>query len=60
MASLYYESGRQYIDGEQFWMRILIAEDDGPLAAFVAKAFKSEDHVTEIAASGDDALQRIQ
>jgi DNA-binding response OmpR family regulator len=41
-------------------MRILIAEDDGPLAAFVAKAFKSEDHVTEVAASGDDALQRIQ
>jgi DNA-binding response OmpR family regulator len=60
MASLYYESGRRYIDGEQSWMRILIAEDDGPLAAFVAKAFKSEDHVTEVAASGDDALQRIQ
>lgn len=41
-------------------MRILIAEDDAPLAAFVAKAFKSEDHVTEIAPTGDDALQRIQ
>lgn len=41
-------------------MRILIAEDDAPLATFIAKAFKSEDHVTEIAASGEDALQRIQ
>ena len=41
-------------------MRILIAEDDAPLATFIAKAFKSEDHVTEIAASGDDALQRMQ
>ena len=41
-------------------MRILIAEDDAPLAAFIAKAFKSEDHVTEIAPAGDDALQRIQ
>jgi DNA-binding response OmpR family regulator len=41
-------------------MRILIAEDDAPLATFIAKAFKSEDHVTEIAASGDDALRRTQ
>jgi len=41
-------------------MRILIAEDDAPLATFIAKAFKSEDHVTEIAASGDDALHRVQ
>jgi two-component system copper resistance phosphate regulon response regulator CusR len=41
-------------------MRILIAEDDAPLATFIAKAFKSEDHITEIAASGDDALQRMQ
>ena len=41
-------------------MRILIAEDDAPLASFVAKAFNSEDHVTEIALTGDDALQRIQ
>ena len=40
-------------------MRILIAEDDGPLASFIAKAFKSEDHVTEIAASGEDALARL-
>jgi DNA-binding response OmpR family regulator len=41
-------------------MRILIAEDDAPLATFIAKAFKSEDHVTEIAASGEDALHRLQ
>jgi two-component system copper resistance phosphate regulon response regulator CusR len=41
-------------------MRILIAEDDAPLATFIAKAFKSEDHVTEIASSGEDALQRLQ
>lgn len=41
-------------------MRILIAEDDAPLATFIAKAFNSEDHTTEIAASGDDALQRLQ
>lgn len=41
-------------------MRILIAEDDAPLATFIAKAFNSEDHTTEIAVSGDDALQRLQ
>jgi DNA-binding response OmpR family regulator len=41
-------------------MRILIAEDDTPLATFIAKAFNSEDHVTEIAPTGDDALLRIQ
>jgi|SRR5689334_4518150 two-component system copper resistance phosphate regulon response regulator CusR len=41
-------------------MQILIAEDDAPLAAFIATAFKSEDHVTEIASSGEDALQRMQ
>jgi DNA-binding response OmpR family regulator len=41
-------------------MRILIAEDDAPLATFIAKAFNSEDHVTEIAPTGDDALQRTQ
>jgi DNA-binding response OmpR family regulator len=41
-------------------MRILIAEDDAPLATFIAKAFNSEDHTTEIAASGDDVLQRLQ
>ena len=37
-------------------MRILIAEDDGPLATVIAQAFKSEDHVTKVAANGDDAL----
>jgi len=41
-------------------MRILIAEDDAPLATFIAKALNSEDHVTEIAPTGDDALQRVQ
>ncbi|HEY2498869.1 MAG TPA: response regulator transcription factor [Candidatus Angelobacter sp.] len=41
-------------------MRILIAEDDAPLASFIAKAFKSEDHITEIAASGDEALRCLQ
>jgi DNA-binding response OmpR family regulator len=41
-------------------MRILIAEDDAPLASFIAKAFKSEDHITEIAGNGEDALQRMQ
>ena len=41
-------------------MRILIAEDDAPLATFIAKAFNSEDHITEIAPTGDDALQRAQ
>jgi DNA-binding response OmpR family regulator len=41
-------------------MRILIAEDDAPLATFIAKAFNSEDHVTEIASNGRDALQRQQ
>jgi len=41
-------------------MRILIAEDDAPLATFIAKAFKSEDHVTEISADGKDALQRME
>ncbi|HKD81160.1 MAG TPA: response regulator transcription factor [Candidatus Angelobacter sp.] len=41
-------------------MRILIAEDDAPLATFIAKAFKSEDHTTEIAANGEDALERLQ
>jgi DNA-binding response OmpR family regulator len=41
-------------------MRILIAEDDAPLATVIAQAFKSEDHVTEVAPAGDDALQRMQ
>jgi DNA-binding response OmpR family regulator len=41
-------------------MRILIAEDDAPLASVIVQAFKSEDHVTEVAPDGDDALQRMQ
>ena len=41
-------------------MRILIAEDDAPLATVIAQAFKSEDHVAEFASNGDDALQRMQ
>jgi two-component system, OmpR family, copper resistance phosphate regulon response regulator CusR len=41
-------------------MRILIAEDDAPLATVIAQAFKSEDHVTKVAATGDDALHLMQ
>src|SRR5215467_5126386 len=41
-------------------MRILIAEDDAPLAAFIAKAFKTEEHTTEVAANGEDALERMK
>ncbi|HEY2170664.1 MAG TPA: response regulator transcription factor [Candidatus Angelobacter sp.] len=41
-------------------MRILIAEDDAPLATVIAQAFKSEDHVTKVAASGDHALHLMQ
>jgi DNA-binding response OmpR family regulator len=40
-------------------MRILIAEDDGPLASFIAKSFAAEDHVTDIAGNGEEALKRI-
>lgn len=46
--------------GEEFRMRILIAEDDAPLATVIAQAFKSEDHVTKVAASGDYALHLMQ
>jgi len=41
-------------------MRILIAEDDAPLATVISQAFKSEDHVTKVAANGHDALDLIQ
>ena|SRR5947209_3658452 len=41
-------------------MRILIAEDDAPLATVIAQAFKSEDHVTKVAATGEDAMHSIQ
>lgn len=41
-------------------MRILIAEDDAPLATVIAQAFKSEEHVTKVAPTGDDALHLMQ
>ena len=40
-------------------MRILIAEDDAPLASFIATTFSADDHTTDIAANGDEALQRL-
>lgn len=40
-------------------MRILIAEDDAPLASFVAKAFLAEGHDCQIAGNGEDALTRV-
>lgn len=40
-------------------MRILIAEDDGPLALFIAKNFAAEDHVSDVAGNGEEALKRI-
>ena len=40
-------------------MRILIAEDDGPLASFIAKTFASEGHESEIAPNGELALERL-
>lgn len=40
-------------------MRILIAEDDGPLASFIAKNFAAEDHVTDVAGNGEEALKCI-
>src|SRR6478672_5473439 len=46
--------------GEEFRMRILIAEDDAPLATVIAQAFKSEDHVTKVAENGDHALHLMQ
>lgn len=40
-------------------MRIVIAEDDAPLASFIAKTFMTEGHVVDIAATGQEALQRV-
>lgn len=40
-------------------MRILIAEDDAPLALFLAKNFAAEDQVTDIAGNGEEALLRL-
>lgn len=41
-------------------MRILIAEDDAPLASFVAKAFLAESHECQIAGNGDEALDALR
>ena len=40
-------------------MRILIAEDDAPLAAFMAKTFKAEDHSVDVAENGQQALEKL-
>jgi DNA-binding response OmpR family regulator len=40
-------------------MRILIAEDDTPLASFIAKTFNAEEHSTEIAENGQEAVQKL-
>ncbi len=40
-------------------MRILIAEDDAPLASLIAGAFMHEGHVCDIAANGERALTRL-
>lgn len=40
-------------------MRILIAEDDAPLASFIAKAFAMESHEPDIAGSGEEALAKL-
>jgi two-component system, OmpR family, copper resistance phosphate regulon response regulator CusR len=40
-------------------MRILIAEDDAPLASFIAKAFVTEGHECQVAGTGEEALTRL-
>lgn len=40
-------------------MRILIAEDDAPLASFLAKTFMAEGQFIDIASTGEEALQRL-
>src|SRR5215472_9381123 len=40
-------------------MRILIAEDDAPLASFIAKTFLAEGQLTDVASTGEEALQRL-
>jgi len=40
-------------------MRILIAEDDSPLASFIAKALSDEGHTAEVAANGEVALNKV-
>jgi len=37
-------------------MRILVVEDDERIAAFLERAFSSQGHQVEIAATGDDGL----
>jgi two-component system copper resistance phosphate regulon response regulator CusR len=41
-------------------MRILIAEDDAPLASFIAKAFIAEGHDCHIAGTGEEALIELK
>lgn len=40
-------------------MRILIAEDDSPLASFIAKTLAEEGNATEIAADGEAAVRKL-
>lgn len=41
-------------------MRILIAEDDAPLAGSLANAFSAEEHSPEIARNGEEALALLE
>ena len=36
-------------------MRILLAEDDGPLASFVSKGLQAESYMVDVASAGDEA-----
>lgn len=40
-------------------MRILIAEDDAPLASFLAKTLVAEDHFVDAAGDGEEALRLL-
>ena len=40
-------------------VRILVAEDDSPLASFVAKGLQAENYLVEVAAAGDEAHAMI-
>src|SRR5215472_17239232 len=40
-------------------MRLLIAEDDAPLASFIAKTFVAEGQSTDVASTGEESLQRL-
>jgi DNA-binding response OmpR family regulator len=37
-------------------MRILVAEDDRPVATFISKGLMAENHVTDVAGDGEEAL----